>query len=359
MKLSSSSWAKISQKFPHLFQYTAKRQSETNSGTLAGSVVEKETPAYKPLGLLTPALIILLIFTVFPFLFNFGSAFLEVDNVTDKIVFTTKQVSKLLSSADYAVGFRNSIIYGLILLPFNMTIALLISSLIATLIKKWAKGLWQTVFFLPYMTNAVAVSLAFIQFFAPSGLFNTAFNLGAYTWLESGDKYTYRALFPMFVQGVWSSMAFNILIFTTAMLSVDKNQYRSASIDGVGGIKQFFTITLPSIKSTTTFLITIGIINGTKLFPLALFNNRPEGAISNGGSSLMLFIYSQTEGGNYPLASASAISLLVIGLFYSFIIRGGFNSVTKMAFNLGEYNVWNRIKSSKEMIEFQAKKNKR
>ncbi|WP_429997453.1 ABC transporter permease subunit, partial [Mycoplasmopsis bovis] len=77
-----------------------------------------------------------------------------------------------------------------------------------------------------------------------------------------------NTLIPLLVHGIWSGLAFNVLIFTTAMLSVDKNLYKSASIDGIGGIKQFFTITLPSIKSTTTFLITMGIISGNTLIPL-------------------------------------------------------------------------------------------
>ncbi|NEU02938.1 sugar ABC transporter permease, partial [Escherichia coli] len=91
--------------------------------------------------------------------------------------------------------------------------------------------------------------------------------------------------------------------------------------DGIGGIKQFFTITLPSIKSTTTFLITLGIINGIKVFPLALFNNRPNDAIVNGASTLMLYVYHMTKEGNDALASASAVMLFVIGFTYSLIIR--------------------------------------
>ncbi|WP_429978061.1 ABC transporter permease subunit, partial [Mycoplasmopsis bovis] len=94
--------------------------------------------------------------------------------------------------------------------------------------------------------------------------FNTIFNIKV-PWLEKGDAFAFEALFPLLVHGLWSGLAFNVLIFTTAMLSVDKNLYKSASIDGIGGIKQFFTITLPSIKSTTTFLILFQTFDSPKL----------------------------------------------------------------------------------------------
>ncbi|MGV2392870.1 UNVERIFIED_CONTAM: ABC transporter permease subunit [Campylobacter lari] len=130
-----------------------------------------------------------------------------------------------------------------------------------------------------------------------------------------------------------------MLLFTTAMLSVDKNLYKSASIDGLSTFKQFFTITLPSISKTTTFIMTMGIINGIKVFPLALFNNQPEKAMAAGASTLMLFIYYYVKANNYQLASAASIILFIIGISYSSIVRGGFRVLSLAALNKGESDV--------------------
>lgn len=354
MKLKNSFWAKLSHKSPALSKVAMNKQANKKLQSLSESVVDKRTPAWKPLSMLLPTIIILLTFTIVPFIINLQSAFF-VKNDDGISEFTFKNFSDLLADQAYAVGVRNALMYGLIVLPFVMTISLLISSCIASVYRKWARGIWQSIFFLPYMTNAVAVSLSFIQFFAPNGMFNTIFNIKV-PWLEKGDAFAFEALLPLLVHGIWSGLAFNVLIFTTAMLSVDKNLYKSASIDGIGGIKQFFTITLPSIKSTTTFLITMGIINGIKVFPLALFNNRPLDAINNGASSLMLYVYHMTKEGKDALASASAIMLFVIGFTYSLIIRRGFNAVIHASINLGESNVWNKIKNSPVMVEYQTKK---
>lgn len=346
MKLKNSIWSRLTNKSKKLFLWGAKKQSENKVESLSTSIVERRTPTYKPLLLLLPTLLILGLFTIFPLFLNIYWAFTPHDKSEIKGA-TIENFKDLIADPTFAVGLRNSIIYGLLTLPFVMAISLLISSLIATVYRKWARGIWQTIFFLPYVTNAIAVSLTFIQMFSITGLFNSAFGIRV-DWLKEGDIFGYKAILVLFIKGIWSGLAFNILIFTTAMLSVDKNLYRSASIDGIGGFKQFFTITLPSIKSTTSFLITMGIIGGIKVFPLALFENKPEQAIQNGASSLMLFVYKKISLDIHQ-ASAAAIGLFVIGIIFSTLIRGGFSTIMKSSINLGEYNVWTKIKKSKEI----------
>ncbi|QSF13885.1 carbohydrate ABC transporter permease [Mycoplasma sp. Mirounga ES2805-ORL] len=355
MKSSNGFWSRVACKFPWLFKFSLKKQANKKTTSLSMSVVDKETPLWKPVSLLVPTLIVIIMFTIVPFILNIKFAFFTTK---DKLPTSAhvEHFKTLIESPAFAVGFKNSLMYGIIVLPFVIGISLIISSLIASLYRATAKGFWQTIFFLPYITNIVAVSLSFIQFFAPHGMFNSVINKDNYPWLVASETYSLKPLLPMIIQGVWNGLAFNVLIFTTAMLSVDKNQYRSASIDGIGGIKQFFTITLPSIKSTTTFLITMGIIGGVKVFPLALFENKPEQAIANGASTLMLMVYSYTQSGQFAFAAAASILLFVIGITYSFLIRGGFNTVVKFSINLGENNVWNKIKNSEEMIRYQTQK---
>ncbi|WBP84258.1 carbohydrate ABC transporter permease [Mycoplasmopsis edwardii] len=330
----------ISKYIPFLLNWSLKTQSRKKAA-LSHSILDRRTPLWMPLLFLLPGVILLVMFTIVPLVLNLKESLFNSDGEL-----TFDNYIATFTDPRFAVGVRNSFIYGLAVLPFVMAISLTISSVIAKLHRKWAKGFWQTVFFLPYITNAVAVSTAFIQLFSSNGLLNAV--LGSKTpWLETSNQFTFNALLAMFINGIWSGLAFNILIFTTAMLGVDKNLYKSASIDGCGEVKQFFTITLPSIRGTINFLITLGIIGGLKVFPLALFNNKPENAFAYGGGTLMLYVYLVTKNGNFALAGASAISLFIIGVSYSSVIRGGFFMVQLTLNNLGERNVWVKVKATK------------
>ncbi|VEU73287.1 sn-glycerol-3-phosphate transport system permease protein ugpA (plasmid) [Mycoplasmopsis gallopavonis] len=313
--------------------------------SLSHSILESRTPFWKPLLLLTPWLLLLLAFTIIPMFYNLYNSFRNQTGA-----WTFENYVDVFSDSRFAVGVRNSFIYGMFQLPFVMVLALVISSVIAKLYRKAAKGFWQTIFFMPYVTNAVAVSLTFVQLFSQNGLINNLLGTNI-NWLRSGDQNTFYALFAMTLNGIWSGLAFNILIFTTAMLGVDKNLYRSASIDGCGEIKQFFRITLPSIRGTINFLITLGIIGGLKVFPLALFDNRPIDAFNNGGASLMMYVYLMTKTSpNIYMAGAASLSLFIVGVTFSSIVRGGFFMMQLTLNNLGERNVWVKVMNSKKSL---------
>ncbi|WP_322935493.1 sugar ABC transporter permease [Mycoplasmopsis felis] len=341
MKLNNSKFHLfIANHLGFLYNWSLTKQSKKKAA-LSHSILDRKTPMYIPLLLLLPGFLLILMFTIVPMGLNIYESFRNKD--TNEFTFVNYR--NVFTDVRFAVGVRNSFIYGLVVLPFVMIFSLLISSVIAKLNRKVTKGFWQTIFFMPYVTNAVAISLAFIQFFGTNGLLNKIVG-GQTAWLNSTDIYSFNALIAMFINGVWSGLAFNILIFTTAMLGVDKNLYKSASIDGCGEIKQFFKITLPSIKGTINFLITLGIIGGLKVFPLALFNNIPENAFASGGGTLMLYVYLVTNNGNFQLAGAAAIALFIIGVTFSSIIRGGFFMVQLTLNNLGERNVWVKVKAS-------------
>lgn len=133
------------------------------------------------------------------------------------------------------------------------------------------------------------------------------------------------------------------------MLGVKKDLYRSASIDGAGKVKQFFSITLPSIRRTMNFLITIGIIGAVKVFPLALFNNDPNAAINSNGSTLMLliFLFTKDGGATYFLSGTVSIILFLIGIVTSIILNNLFKVITKSSLMIGDYRVKSKINSAK------------
>ena len=138
-----------------------------------------------------------------------------------------------------------------------------------------------------------------------------------------------------------------MLIFTTAMLGVDKDRYKAASIDGAGPVKQFFKITLPSINRTLNFIITVGLIGAIKVLPLALFQMDPVLAQQYHGSTLMLYVFKAVQEGKYSIAGASAVILVIISISFSVIVKQSFNFVFWGIGKGGEVRVKRKIKASR------------
>ena len=304
-----------------------------------------------------PSVLTIFLFTFIPFIIVLiNSILVETGFSADELRPGFDNYKKIFTLGMYKVGVRNSIIYAMTALPISLVISILVSVAITQVVKKWARGFWQTIFFLPYVTSSVAVSLSFFYLFKTSdangpGILNlTLKSLGIIKddirFLDSGNIYSWRPLFVIVIRGVWGNLAFQILILTTAMLSVDQQLYKAAAIDGASKSKQFFSVTLPSIRKTISFLITMGLIGGIKVFPLALFNNDPNAAVLNGGSSLMLMVYKYVTEGNFALAGASSITLFVIGVIVSFSLRKIVALTFKASLKIGEMNVLNKIEST-------------
>ncbi len=309
--------------------------------------VNRETPFWRALLLMLPALTILMIFTIVPFIFVIKDGIFVHDEDLFDTSATSENFLKVLNDTFFHKALKNSLLYALIAVPLILIISLIVSSAISTVIRKRIRGFVQTIFFLPYITSAISISLAFAFLFDyDTGLINSIITSAGGEKIQfTNDTEGHGALIVMIVFGVWRGLAFNILIFTTAMLSVDKTRYKAAAIDGCGPIKQFFKITLPSINGTVNFLVTMGIIGAIKVFPLALFNNNVSTAKANGAFTLLLYVYEQISVSNLGKAGVASIYLLIISISFSFIVKGGFNQTIKLANYIGEKYVANKIKN--------------
>ncbi|MBN0919033.1 carbohydrate ABC transporter permease [[Mycoplasma] gypis] len=310
------------------------------------SILNRNEKFYKPLLLILPSLLTILLFTLIPFIITISNAFTkQVGFHAWETVPSLQNFPDIFSNPWFLVGIRNSIVYSLTSLPISLCISIIISSAIAHVIRKWARGFWQTIFFLPYVTSAIAVSVTFFYIFdTNAGIVNSIFGVKI-PWLTSGSDSSWYPFVAILVNGVWGNLAFQILILTSAMLSVSPMLYKSASIDGSYKFKQFFAITLPSIRKTISFLITIGIIGGIKTFPLALFNNQPVEAFSNGGSTIMLYIYYMVQSAQFYKAGAASLVLFVLGVIISFGLRKVVSISYDLSTKLGVRRVTNKIKN--------------
>ncbi|SYV90303.1 ABC-type polysaccharide transport system, permease component [Metamycoplasma alkalescens] len=140
------------------------------------------------------------------------------------------------------------------------------------------------------------------------------------------------------------------------MLSVNPDLYKSSAIDGASPSKQFFSITLPSIQRTLSFLFTIGIINGIKVFPLALYNNDSTLAIAENGSTLLIYIFQAVRfaSNGYGRAMAASVFLFIIGILLSYVLKKSVSLIYQLKIKIGERNVINKLKAEiqKRKISF-------
>lgn len=332
--------------------YRKKLKKNINVKGSSIDILDKRTSMWKPLFLILPALIVIVLFVIIPFItaandgFHYENKSLHTHRESAKI-FGTDNFRRLFQNKEFKSAISNSMLYALISIPIILLLSLIISSAISTLIRKRLRGFWQTIFFLPYVTSAIAIGLTFAYIFDyDRGLMNKAFGIKV-PWLI--DTKGHSALWAMLIYGVWKGLAFNILIFTTAMLSIDKKLYKASSIDGAGPIRQFFTITLPSIKSTLSFLFTMGLISAIKVFPLALFSNKPEIAGRYNGSTILLYIYEKISvDHNYAMAGAASLVLVGISIGFTIVVRTSTKLIGKSIGKEGERYVQAKIKASEK-----------
>lgn len=279
--------------------------------------IHSKSKFWIPFTLMIPAIIFFAIFTIIPLLMVLGDSV----SAQYKNPYYLTQYGVVWSDPVWYQSIMDSFIYSIISVPLALIVALLVSFSISNIITKKFRGFWQTIFFIPYITSTVAVSIAFSNIFQSNqyGIINSI--LGTHIgWLDNTYDNSKVAFIPILAFGVWHSIAFKVLILTSAMLAIDKRLYDAASIDGITKKDMFFNITLPELNSTIWYLVTIGIIGGLKVFPMALFGNDPNAAL-DGFPTLLMYVYSAVQNANYGLAGAASISLVLVIILFNYVIR--------------------------------------
>jgi len=215
-------------------------------------------------------------------------------------------------------ALKNTFILVIITVPLSTGIALLISVALASIEK--LRHLFQTVYFLPYVTNTLAVGLVFMILFKKTAYSDGFANL-ILSWFGAGpvdfiDGPYWAKMFVLCFYTIWVVMPFKILILTSSLASVRQDYYSAAKVDGTPKWRIFTKITLPMISPTLFYLIITGFIGAFKAYSdaVALFGTNLNAAEMN---TIVGYIYDMLYGdsGGYPsYASAAAIILFVIVL---------------------------------------------
>ncbi|MCQ2743011.1 MAG: sugar ABC transporter permease [Bacilli bacterium] len=291
---------------------------------------------------LIPALIFLLFFMIYPILNTFIMSFMEnftfvkgsggsfaianfiaaLNNprVTNPSLGFGNYV-RVLSDEQFLFSLRNTVLIVVVSVPLTIIVGLLIAVCLHSI--KPLQGFFQTVFFLPYVTNAIALGMVFKIIFTDgdAGLFNAflhLFGIEAQQWLSVGAP-AWNNFFVIIIYSIWNGIAFKILVFMSGLSSIDKQYYDAAKIDGASRATIFRRITVPLLSPQILYITITSFIGAFKSYTqiISLFGG---GAYDFGGTkkdnwiTVVGYIYRimQDSTKNGRAAAASFVLLIII-----------------------------------------------
>ena len=289
-----------------------------------GRRIDATRAILKGLLYLSPVLVLLGLFTFYPLLNAFRLATYVEYKDGDYIGFTLfdtfstvlREPNFLLPSAHTASSaLINTVLIVVISVPLTIGIGLLIAVLLNSI--KPLQSFFQTVFFLPYVTNTLAIGLVFAYMFRnDGGLINQMLSLvgvegGA--WVGVGATF-FKAMFVLIIYTVWNGLAFRIMLFMSAIQGIDKQYYQAALIDATPRFKQFRRITVPLISPIILYSLITSVIAGFKTYTsvIAIFGNagQPAGADFT-MKTIVFYIFDYFKGSNTNLHKAAAASIIL------------------------------------------------
>ncbi len=267
---------------------------------------------------LLPALLFLGVFMVYPLFDVMIYSVEEGYNSASQTFFGYGKYnfSYVLRDTYFLQAVKNTFILVIITVPLSTGLALLISVGLNSIGR--LKELFQTVFFLPYVTNTLAVGLVFMILFKKTpytdGFINLILSWFGISAVDFIDGPYWAKMFVLCFYTVWVVLPFKILILTSALASVNPDYYKAAKVDGTSPWRIFYKITLPMISSMIFYLIITGFIGAFKAYSdvVSIFGTNLNAA---GMNTIVGYVYDMLYGdsGGYPsYASAAALILFAI-----------------------------------------------
>lgn len=270
---------------------------------------------YKPWLYLLPSLIFLGLFLVYPLFDVLVYSFEEGFNFASQSYSGVGlyNYSYVLRDPYFLQAVKNTFLLVIITVPISTLLALLISLALSSVNK--VKELYQTIYFLPYVTNTLAVGLVFMILFKKTpysdGLINILIQFFGGKSVDFIDGPYWAKMLVMCIYTIWVVLPFKILILTSALASVDQNLYKAAKVDGAGSWSIFFNITLPMIMPMISYLVITGFIGAFKAYSdeVAIFGTNLNSA---GMNTIVGYVYDMLYGnsGGYPSYASSAALIL-------------------------------------------------
>ena len=269
---------------------------------------------------LLPALLFLGAFLVYPLIDVFVYSVEEGYNFASQTYFGVGgyNYSYVLHDPYFLQAVKNTFLLVIVTVPISTGLALVISLALSSIQR--LRDLFQTIYFLPYVTNTLSVGLVFMILFQKTeytdGLVNLVISWFGGSSIDFIDGPYWAKMFVLCFYTVWVVMPFKILILTSALASVNQDYYKAARVDGTSKTRIFFRITLPMISPMVFYLVITGFIGAFKAYSdaVAIFGTDLNAA---GMNTIVGYVYDMLYGdsGGFPsYASAAAIILFAIVL---------------------------------------------
>ena len=290
---------------------------------------------------LAPAIALLLVFTVWPIINTVRMAFLEGYRGLEAANGQTFQIGvenfvKVVKYKRFLSCLKNTVLLCVLTVPISSFLALLVAVFLNSI--KWLQKPLQTVFFLPYVTNSIAIGMVFAAMFnivgsfygteneivVTAGIINNIiefFGGKAINWINYGSSYIAN-ITVMEIYIVWNALPFKILILLGGLQSINKQYYEAAKVDGTSRTRIFTRITVPLLSPMLAYVVITGFIGGFKEYTsiIGIFGESMGPADDAGRLNTMVgFIYDAIESNNQGRASAAALILFVIILAVTLI----------------------------------------
>ena len=290
---------------------------------------------------LSPAIVLLLVFTVWPIINTVRMAFLEnysglkaAGGAT--FAFGLGNFEKVISYRKFVACLKNTVLLCLWTVPISTILALLIAVALNS-IKVFQKAL-QTIFFLPYVTNSIAIGMVFAAMFnivgsfygteneiiVTAGIINNViqfFGGKPVNWINYGSSYAAN-MFVMIVYIVWNALPFKILVLLGGLQSINKQYYDAAKVDSAPRRRIFTRITVPLLSPMLAYVVITGFIGGFKEYTsiVGIFGEKMGPPDDAGRLNTMVgFIYDALSTNSQGRASAAALILFGIILVVTMI----------------------------------------
>ena len=288
---------------------------------------------------LAPAIVLLLVFTVWPIINTVRLAFLEGYNALEATWGATYDIGignflTVLEYEDFTTCLNNTLFLTVVTVPLSTILALLIAVALNS-IKPLQKFL-QTIFFLPYVTNSIAIGMVFAAMFNIIGLRPDGSSADTWgivnniimffggepiNWINAQSSW-WANMAVMTVYIVWNALPFKILILLGGLQSINKQYYDAAKVDGTSRRRVFLRITVPLLSPMLAYVFITGFIGGFKEYSsiVGIFGEKmgPVGAPLS-LNTMVGYIYEQLPEMYYGVASAAALILFVIILIVTMI----------------------------------------
>ncbi|MBQ9150955.1 MAG: sugar ABC transporter permease [Clostridia bacterium] len=277
---------------------------------------------------LAPAIILLLVFTVWPIINTLRMAFWDDYSIMKDLggsleyKFGIKNFTKVINYQGFKDCLKNTLLLTVLTVPISTLLALLIAVCLNAI--KPLQRLLQTIFFLPYVTNSIAIGMVFEAMFNivgfgtnnPSyGIINNVlglFGVDPINWINAGSSY-WANIAVLVIYIVWNALPFKILILLGGLQSVNKQYYDAAKVDGTRRFRVFTRITVPLLSPMLAYVIITGFIGGFKEYSsiVGIFGEDMQAVGGQSLNTMVGYIY-DALGNQEGRASAAALILFAI-----------------------------------------------